>query len=53
MDVAELALSDYERFLDRWIGAAPSTLASGVSLVNGFSRCLFERGLTASDVAYR
>jgi integrase len=51
-DVHELALSDYERFLDRWVGAAPSTLASGVSLVKGFSRFLFERGLTPADVAY-
>jgi integrase len=51
-DVADLALADYEHFLDRWIGAAPSTLASGVSLVKGFSRFLFDRGFATSDVAY-
>jgi site-specific recombinase XerD len=43
-EVGDLTLADYERFLDRWVGAAPSTLASGVSLVKGFARFLFERG---------
>ena len=47
----ELDLHDYERFLDRWTDASPSTLASGVSLVKGFSRYLYERDLAAVDVA--
>ena len=51
-EIAELTLDDYERFLDRWVGAAPSTLASGVSLVKGFSRFVFDRGAAVSDVAY-
>lgn len=51
-EVCDLSLADYEHFLDRWVGAAPSTLASGVSLVKGLSRFLFERGVAASDVAY-
>jgi site-specific recombinase XerD len=49
---AELELSDYERFLDRWTDASPSTLASGVSLVKGFSRFLLERNLATEDVAH-
>jgi site-specific recombinase XerD len=49
---AELELSDYERFLDRWTDSSPSTLASGVSLVRSFSRFLYERGLASEDVAY-
>src|SRR4051794_2042033 len=48
---AELVLTDYERFLDRWVGInprtgkayEPSTLALGVSLVTGFARFLFTR----------
>jgi site-specific recombinase XerD len=48
---AELELADYERFLDRWTDSSPSTLASGVSLVKGFSRFLFERGYAPVDVA--
>jgi len=51
-ETGDLELTDYERFLDRWISAAPSTLASGVSLVRGFSRFLWERGLADADVAY-
>lgn len=51
-DTHELELADYERFLNRWTGAAPSTLASGVSLVKGYSRFLYERGLAAEDVAF-
>lgn len=47
----ELELHDYERFLDRWTDASPSTLASGVSLVRGFSRFLYERDLATVDVA--
>jgi integrase/recombinase XerD len=50
-DADELLLRDYERFLDRWTDGSPSTLASGVSLVRGFSYFLFERGYTASHVA--
>jgi integrase len=49
---AELELSDYEQFLDRWTDSSPSTLASGVSLVRAFSRFLYERGEAAEDVAY-
>jgi len=49
---AELELSDYERFLDRWTDSSPSTLASGVSLVRSFSRFLYERGWASDDVAY-
>ncbi len=48
---AELILEDYERFLDRWITLKPSTLASGVSLVRGFSRFLHERGYAETFVA--
>jgi integrase len=48
---AELELADYEKFLDRWTDASTSTLASGVSLVRGFSRFLFDRDLASSDVA--
>jgi site-specific recombinase XerD len=48
----DLELGDYERFLNRWVGAAPSTLASGVSLCHGFSRFLYERGWSGEDVAY-
>jgi integrase len=47
----ELELADYERFLDRWTDSSPSTLASGVSLVKGFSRFLYERKYAAVDVA--
>jgi integrase len=47
----DLELDDYERFLDRWTGSSPSTLASGVSLVRGFSRFLYERGYATVDVA--
>lgn len=47
----ELTLEDYERFLDRWVGSNASTLASGVSLVRGFSRFLYERGYAAEFVA--
>jgi integrase len=50
--VHEIQLEDYERFLNRWVGAAPSTLASGVSLLKGFSRFVWERGYTAEHVAY-
>jgi integrase len=51
-EVVELQLLDYERFLNRWVGASPSTLASKVSLVRGFSRFLWEREFVATDVAY-
>jgi integrase len=47
----ELVLADYEVFLDRWTNASLSTLASGVSLVRGFSRFLYERGWASEDVA--
>lgn len=47
----ELELEDYERFLDQWTDSAPSTLASAVSLVRGFSTFLADRGMAASDVA--
>jgi integrase len=40
------------RFLNRWVLAAPSTLASGVSLVKGFSAFVWERGYTGEHVAY-
>src|SRR3954471_7709384 len=42
--VHEIELSDYERFVNRWAASAPSTLASSVSLVKGFSDFLWERG---------
>lgn len=42
---------DYERFLDRWVNAASSTLASGVSLCRGFSAFLYERGYAERDEA--
>jgi integrase len=51
-DVELLALTDYERFLDRWTDSSPSTLAAGVSLVRGFSRFVWERGFVDANVAY-
>ena len=51
--VHELGLEDYERFVNRWIGAAPSTLAASVSLVKGLSEFLWERGFTEEHVAFR
>jgi integrase len=50
--VHDIRLEDYERFLNRWVGAAPSTLAGGVSLLTGFSQFVWERGYTAEHVAY-
>lgn len=47
----ELTLRDYERFLDRWTDAAPSTLASAVSCVKGFSAYLKKSGYTKTHVA--
>ena len=51
--VDEISLQEYETFLNRWVTAAPSTLASGVSLVKGFSEFLWERGYTDEHVACR
>jgi hypothetical protein len=51
MPPGELKLEDYERFLDRWTDAKPSTLASGISLVRGFSAFLHERGFASANVA--
>ena len=48
--VDEIGLTDYERFLNRWVGAAPSTMASSVSLVHVFSKFLWRRGFAADDV---
>jgi integrase len=50
--VHELSLQDYERFLNRWVSARPSTLASAVSIVKGFSEFLWDRGYTTEHVAY-
>ncbi len=50
--VHQLTRRDYERFLNRWITAAPSTLASAVSLVRGFSEYLWERGYTTEHMAH-
>jgi integrase len=50
--VHEIELADYERFLNRWVGSAPSTLAGSVSLVTGFSTFLWERGYVPAHVAY-
>jgi integrase len=50
--VHDIRLEDYERFLNRWVGRSPTTLANGVSLVKGLSRFLWERGYTTEDVAY-
>jgi hypothetical protein len=50
--VHEIQLEDYERFLNRWVGSAASTLGGGVSLVKGFSEFLWERGYTPEHVAY-
>jgi integrase len=47
----QIELEDYERFLDRWTNQSPSTLASSVSLVKGFSRFLHKRGYADHDVA--
>jgi len=51
--VHEIELPDYERFVNRWAASAPSTLASSVSLVKGFSEYLWECGYTAEHVAFR
>jgi len=51
--VDEIELLHYERFLGQWVGAAASTLASGVSLVKGFSEFVWERGWAEEHVAYR
>jgi integrase len=51
--VHEIRLADYERYLNRWIGSSRSTLASGVSLVKGFSEFLWERDYTEEHVALR
>ena len=48
--VDDIDLTDYERFLNRWVGAAPSTLASSVSLVHVFSKFLWRRGFVSVDV---
>jgi len=48
--VDEIELTDYEHFLNRWVGAAPSTLASSVSLVHVFSKFLWRRGFASVDV---
>jgi integrase len=50
--VHDIQLEDYERFLNRWVGAAPSTLAGGVSLLKGFSQFVWERGYADEHVAY-
>jgi len=50
--VHEIQLEDYERFLNRWVSSAPSTLAGGVSLVKGLSEFLWERDYTGEHVAY-
>lgn len=46
-----LRLEDFERYLNRWIDSAPSTLASGVSLMRGFAGFLLDRGYTDQDFA--
>lgn len=46
-----LRREDYERFLDRWVNASASTLASGVSLCHGFSYFLWDRGYAERDEA--
>ena len=51
--VHEIELSDHERFVNRWAASAPSTLASSVSLVKGFSEFLWERGYATEHVAFR
>jgi integrase/recombinase XerD len=35
-EVSAVSANDCRRFLDRWAGASPSTLASGVSVLHGF-----------------
>ena len=49
--VDEIELTDYERFLNRWVGKAPATLAGSVSVVHGFSTFLWARGFVSTDVA--
>ena len=48
--VDEIELIGYERFLNRWVGSAASTMAGAVSLVHGFSTFLWERGFAEADV---
>src|SRR5262245_49028259 len=50
-EVNSLELADYENFINRWVDAAPSTLATGVSIAKGFSKFLHDRGETETDVA--
>ena len=49
--VHEIALADYERFLNRWVDSAASTMASSTSTVKGFSEYLWRRGYTTEHVA--
>jgi integrase len=51
--VHEIEFRDYENFPNRWIGKAPSTMASSVSVMKGFSEFLWERGYTDEHVAFK
>lgn len=42
--VGEITADDCRRFLDIWRDAAPSTMASGVSILRGFFRFLIDEG---------
>ena len=41
-DVSEVSDDDCRRYLDRWSGASPSTMAHSVSVLAGFFRWLYE-----------
>ena len=45
-----ISYEDYMHYLSRWRGKSPSTLASGVSLLKGFSAFLAEHGYAQADV---
>ena len=49
--IDEIQLTDYERFVNRWVGKSPSTVGGIVSMVHGFSTFVWARGFVADDVA--
>ena len=42
--VDEITADDCRQFLDRWVDASPSTMASNVSILTGFFRWLIDEG---------
>jgi integrase len=46
----EYDFTDYQRWLNRWVGKSPSTLASGISLARAWSTFLHDQGWSSEDV---